>query len=164
MYAHVRPAGSPQSLDSISSGRPHISPPGRFYELECTFNVHSSYDPPGTFAVHIRGRHNSIPPLKWIYMQTLIPQAHSVHLCKGLYIPSEYFSGGLSAHSVHIQCTFGAHSKRALHTFRRLQTHSKHFQNGPGTFRGLSAHSVHIQCTFRYINTYIITYTYINKC
>ena len=32
----------------------------RFSELESTFNLHSEYEPPDTFARHIRGRHNSI--------------------------------------------------------------------------------------------------------
>ena len=31
-----------------------------FSELESTFNLHSKYEPPDTFARHIRGRHNSI--------------------------------------------------------------------------------------------------------
>ena len=31
----------------------------RFYELESTFNLDSKYEPPDTFARHIRGRHNS---------------------------------------------------------------------------------------------------------
>ena len=30
-----------------------------FYELESTFNLDSKYEPPDTFARHIRGRHNS---------------------------------------------------------------------------------------------------------
>ena len=62
-----------------------------FYELECTFNVHSNYEIRGRFAVQIRGRHNSFHHTK----------------CKNTFKAQP-------KGSVYIQqalCRFGAHSK-----------------------------------------------------